>query len=699
MNLRALVGHRESAAPAVAGECRALVEGLWEPTWLVDGRSLRVLAVNDAALALLGRHRDEVLEQPAEAVLDTPEDMAFWAVAQQPGADTALLSRTLVPRPGGGTLHLERRIHRLQGPGAPDAYLVSLRDLTPERQALEERDTLIAELRATLESTADGLLVTDLQGRIRAFNRRFAQMWQLPEALATGDDEAIYAWMLDAAAEPEAYLRQLEAVERGVLVPATDRFKLRSGRVVERVVLTQWSRGRPLGRVWSFRDLSERLAADQRIETLATTDPLTGVPNRRQLTERVATALIEVQRQRGRIALLLLDVDRFKQINDSLGQGMGDRVLAEVCSRIRTCLRDGDVVGRVGGDQFAMLIHHAGAEAAEHAARRILRATEAPYEIEGAQFTLTCSIGVALFPEAADTAHDLLRRAETAMQAAKADGRAGFRFHRTGSQDDEVRKRVRLDHAMRQVLARDGFRLHYQPQVDLSTGRVVGTEALIRWRDPTHGDISPADFIPVAEASGFIVQIGDWVLSQAVRQAASWYAAGRAMPVSVNVSALQFQQADFATRVSRLLTEHRLPPALLELELTESILVRDAAEALERLEALAALGVQLAIDDFGTGYSSLAYLKRFPLDALKIDRRFVRGLPGDESDAAIVRAIVQMAHALGLRVVAEGVELEAQRGFLAGLGCHTYQGFLFAPALDAQALWEVIEPEKALPAA
>lgn len=684
--MRALAVQSSGGDALLSRQTLALVDALWEPAWLVDAHTLRVLAINAPALALLGRKREQVVGQLAEALLETPEDLAFWAALPAAGADTELLSRTLLLQSDGEPLHVERRIHRLDMPGEPGLLVVSLRDLTPERRALDERDTLIAELRATLESTADGLLVTDLDGRIRAFNRRFTQLWKLPDHLAGGHDESVYAWMLDSVLDPEPYQRQLQAIERGALVPATDRIHLRSGQVLERVMHTQWSRGRPIGRVWSFRDLSERLAADQRIETLSTIDTLTGVPNRRQLTQKLAAAIADAQRRHGRLALLLLDVDAFKQINDSLGQGIGDRVLVEVSQRIRHALRGGDLVGRVGGDQFAVLVHHAGAEAAEHAARRVLRATEAPYEIEGAQFTLTCSIGVALFPDAADSAHDLLRRAETAMQAAKAGGRAGFRFHHANTHDDEVRKRVRLDHAMRQALAQHRFRLHYQPQLDLASGRVVGTEALIRWKDAHYGDISPADFIPVAEASGFIVQIGDWVLGEAVAQAAEWHRAGRELPVSINVSALQFQQSGFVTRVSRALDQAGLPPALLELELTESILVRDAAEALERLQALAALGVRLAIDDFGTGYSSLAYLKRFPIDALKIDRRFVRGLPDDESDAAIVRAIVQMAHALGLRVVAEGVELPAQRDFLAGIGCNMYQGFLFAPALDPQAL-------------
>jgi EAL domain-containing protein (putative c-di-GMP-specific phosphodiesterase class I) len=267
------------------------------------------------------------------------------------------------------------------------------------------------------------------------------------------------------------------------------------------------------------------------------------------------------------------------------------------------------------------------------------------------------------------------------MRAVKDGGRANFRFHQVRP-DVDRRSFMRLDHAMRQALVSGRFRLAYQPQVDLATGAVVGAEALIRWRDPELGDVSPGQFIPVAEETGFIVAIGDWVLSQAMRQAALWHERGHDMPIAVNVSALQFQQAQFVDRVTSVLAVTGLPPHLLELELTESILVRDADEALARLHALSRLGLRLAIDDFGTGYSSLAYLKRFPIEKLKIDRSFVKGLPDDDSDAGIVRAILQMARALELKVIAEGVETEAQRQFLLAAGCAQFQGFLYSPAVD-----------------
>jgi EAL domain-containing protein (putative c-di-GMP-specific phosphodiesterase class I) len=289
-----------------------------------------------------------------------------------------------------------------------------------------------------------------------------------------------------------------------------------------------------------------------------------------------------------------------------------------------------------------------------------------------------------------------VRRADAAMQDVKSGGRASYRFHQGSSRpaDSEPRGRLRLDSAMRQALADGNFRLHYQPQVDMNTGRVLGAEALIRWRDPELGDIPPGEFIPVAEQSGFIVPIGDWVLRQAVHQAAQWHAQGRGLVVSINVSAVQFHRAGFVDRVASALAAAGLPPGLLELELTESILIQDAQEAMLRLQALSELGVKLAIDDFGTGYSSLGYLKRFPIDRLKIDRSFVRGLPGDESDVGIVNAIVNLGRALHLEIVAEGVETEDQRQFLMRSGCEQYQGFLFAPALDSASFEARLEPSE-----
>ena len=668
----------------------ALLAALGEPAWLVCGRRLVVLAINAEALVLLGQDESAWLGQPAEALLATPEDLAFWDEVRDPqrcAPVAPLHSQTTLLDAAGQLLSVSRHIRWLgEGVGASadmaQPWLVRVHDRSAAQREIDQRELQVSELQATLESTADGILVTDMAGGIRAFNRRFAQIWGLPEnLLSERRDDEVFDWMRRSVVDAEGYSRRLAQIGDAMQLPMGERITLHCGQVIERSCRPQIWRDQPCGRVWSFRDLTELVQAGQRIETLASTDALTGLFNRRQMGQAVGDALRQARRGGGTLAVLLLDLDRFKQINDSLGQEIGDRVLLDCADRLKSCLRQGDVMARVGGDQFALLIHEASSRGAEAAALRMVAAIAQPCSVDGTQFTLTCSIGVAEFPADGNDAETLLRHAESAMQRAKQGGRSCFRFHQA-HQNADMRKRMQLDHAMRQALASQRFRLHYQPQIDLRSGAVIGAEALIRWRDPELGEISPGQFIPVAEETGFIIAIGDWVLEQAVRQAARWRAAGLVMPVSINVSALQFQQDNFNQRVADVLRQYQLSPELLELELTESILVHDADQALARLSELSASGVRLAIDDFGTGYSSLSDLRRFPIDRLKIDRSFIQRVPTDQSDAAIVRAIVQMAQALSMKVIAEGVETETQRQFLRELGCDEFQGFLFAPALD-----------------
>ena len=667
-----------AAQEAALEHWSTLIEGLLDPVWLVDATSLRIAAANSAAGSLLGVDAWTLRGRAASDLSATAEDIVFWSEVAA-GLTDAILSDTVVRRFDGSIVPVTRRVSRLD---CESMLIVTLRDLSAQRATEDELETRLAELRATLESSADGILVTDLGGAIRNFNHRFAALWGLPEELLTRrDDRAVQDWMRRSVTDGEDYARRLTAILDSALLQTTDVFTLHSGKVVERVTLPQYSRGQPIGRVFSFRDISEKLAAKQRIEELSHTDALTGLPNRRMLADRVEFALAMAQRNGQPFALMVINLDRFKHVNDTLGLVLGDRVLLEVTERIKACLRNVDTVARLGGDEFVLLVHQADAAGAEITARRVLEAMARPFTLDSQSFTVTCSIGVALCPTDGNSLDELMRRADAAMHRVKEAGRASFRFHQAQA-EVAPRSHMQIDHAMRQALVSGLFRLHYQPQINLLTGAVVGAEALIRWRDPVLGEVSPAEFIPVAEESGFIIAIGDWVLAQAVKQAAAWRVNGVVMPVSINVSALQFQQPDFIERVASELKSANLPPHLLELELTESILIRDAQDALHRLEALAKLGVQLAIDDFGTGYSSLGYLKRFPIGRLKIDRSFVSHLPGDASDVAIVNAIIQLGRAMNLRVIAEGVETEPQRQFLLDAGCDEFQGFLYAPALD-----------------
>jgi len=662
---------------------QAMLHALGDAAWIVDAQGLTVAGINRAALELLALNEADVPTLRAAALIGTPEDTAFWADVKA-GHAGRLESQAVAMAADGRLLHLMRRVSPLAWRASkPTHYLVVVHDRSQQLREQLDRETLLAELQATLESTADGILVTDLAGRIRAFNQRFAAIWGVPmDLLSDGHDDAVFDWMRRSVADSRSYQHQLAALQDAALMRATQTLQLLSGRTLELATQPQICRGRPIGRVWAFRDRTEIVDADRRIEALITTDALTGLPNRRHLGDALELALAHARRDGSGFALLVVDLDRFKQINDSLGSEIGDRVLVEVGERIKTCLRQGDLLARLGGDQFALLVHASDQRGAEAAATRVLDVTGRGHAIEGSQFTLTCSIGITLFPGDGGESGELIRHAETAMQRAKQGGRAAFRFHQP-SHDADLRTRMRLDHAMRQALTAQRIRIVYQPQFGISGEAVIGAEALLRWRDPELGEVAPAQFIAVAEESGFIIALGDWVLGQAVRQAASWRSRGMPLKVAVNVSALQFQQADFVDRVAAALAAADLPGALLELELTESILVRDAGEALQRLYALSQLGVKLAIDDFGTGYSSLAYLKRFPIEKLKIDKSFIRGLPSDDSDTAIVRAVIQMARALNLKVNAEGVETEPQRRFLAQEGCDELQGFLFAPALDA----------------
>ncbi|MFG6464129.1 putative bifunctional diguanylate cyclase/phosphodiesterase [Roseateles sp. DXS20W] len=683
---------RVPEAPSLIG---ALLEGLPEPAWLVDGASLTVCAINRAALRLLGLKPERALGQAPALLCGSLEDEAFWqGAARDPFA--RIRSDTVLTHSDGQPRWVSRAISPIHTPEGDRYWLVLLHDQTRRRRAEAERETLLAELRATLESTADGILVVDLAGRVRSFNRRFAKLWGLPGGLLhEPGDAGLWLSLQRVMRDGEQYRLRIEALLDAPLMRSSDMLRLADGRVLEQVSLPQMSRGEPIGRVFSFRDLSEKLAAHQRIEELGRSDALTGAPNRRALADRIVQqmAVVGGGEPQPSFALLHLDLDRFKQINDTLGNSYGDRVLREVVERLRGAVGANDTLARVGGDEFALLIDGAQMFEAEAAARRVQQLLAQPFSFDTLSFTVTASCGIALYPGDGGTPDELLASAERAMHWVKESGRAGFRFH-VPRKEVDLLSRMRLDHAMRQALAEGRFRLHYQPQVELGSDRVIGAEALIRWRDPQRGDISPAEFIPLAEESGFVVAIGEWVLREAIDQAAHWLSRGLRMPVAVNVSALQFQQAHFVDSVAAALRDAALPASMLELELTEGVLLGDADEGLKRMQALAALGVTLSIDDFGTGYSSLGYLKRFPIQRLKIDRSFVQGLPNDPSDVGIANAIVQMGRALGLQVIAEGVETEAQRDFLAQAGCHEFQGYLFAPALRPEEFEQRVRPRR-----
>lgn len=662
--------------------CTPLLDAMIEAVCLVDPKTLRIVTANQVLATLVGVPTAEFQGRPVVEITSSPEDVFFWEDVAAGLADH-ILSESLLRCTDGVAIPVERKVSRVWlAPGEP-VYLVGLRDLRQQRQAEDQLENRMAELRATLESTGDGILVVDTDGAVRHYNRRFAELWNVPaELLALPEDFTLFDHLSACVQDVAGYQERLDHISAAPELECTDVLLLRSGRMLERVTLPQTSRSRVVGRVYSFRDLTERLDAQKRIETLAYTDVLTGLPNRLLLGQRVAVALRAAQRNGSTFSVMYIDLDRFKNINDSLGHAFGDRVLIEAAARVQQTLREVDTLCRVGGDEFIAFLQEADAFGAEIVARRILEKLGQPFVLDAVNFSLGCSIGVAMYPADGRTLDTLIQCADTAMFRVKERGRGNFRFYQPQMNVDLL-SRVKLDHAMRQAMEQGLFRLHYQPQISLCDGRLLGVEALIRWNDAELGNVSPATFIPLAEESGFIITIGNWVMDEAVRQALVWQLAGHPVVVSVNVSALQFQQGDFVERVASAVGDSGLKPGLLELELTESILIKDINETLARLHALAALGVSLAIDDFGTGYSSLAYLKKFPISKLKIDRAFVTGLPEDEGDRAIVGATIAMARALKLAVVAEGVETGAQRDYLQSLQCEAFQGFLCSPGLPA----------------
>jgi diguanylate cyclase (GGDEF)-like protein len=428
---------------------------------------------------------------------------------------------------------------------------------------------------------------------------------------------------------------------------------------------------------------TERRHAEMRIKHLAHFDSLTGLPNRTQLEDRVRYAISLAQRSHESVALMFLDLDHFKDINDTLGHGVGDALLVEVARRLRLVLRDEDTVSRLGGDEFILLFYGIDAQGAAHVARKLLDAIAEPYRIEHYDLNMSGSIGISLYPGDGSDMEALFKSADVAMYRAKQEGRHGYRFFTAEMQAYSARH-LQLVAALRHALQADEMTLHYQPQLSVDDGRIVGAEALLRWTHPQLGSISPAEFIPIAEYSGLILPIGEWALRHAARQAKHWLQNGLApMTMAVNLSAVQFRHHDLPRLVTRILEEEGLPPEYLELELTEGVAMHDPRSAIAVMNDLHERGVRMSIDDFGTGYSSLSHLKQFKVYKLKIDRSFVRDISSDPEDRAIVGAIINMAKSLGLKTIAEGVETPAQLEFLREQGCDETQGFYHSQALPA----------------
>ncbi|MFN7087468.1 MAG: putative bifunctional diguanylate cyclase/phosphodiesterase [Burkholderiales bacterium] len=548
--------------------------------------------------------------------------------------------------------------------------------------------------------------------------------WRAQDSVAQCSEEYSRIFGIALGSEPEVILDKVHpedrpAVERALQTAANDgvpyeleyRVLQPDGEaprtVHEEVEVIRDDGGQVVKIEGIIQDITERVQANEKIRQLAHYDSLTGLANRRLFRKIVEGALNRAQRRNGRCALMLLDIDHFKRINDTLGHEAGDQLLKTMAERIVNCVRGGDTVtdtplridpvARLGGDEFTILLADlASPEDSAKVARRVLDAVACPLELERHEVTVTASIGIALYPLDATGFESLLKNADSAMYTAKDRGRNNFQFY-SKAMNASALERMALESGLRKALRDQQFELHYQPKVDAVSGEMIGAEALLRWHHPERGMIAPAQFIPVAEETGLIVPIGEWVIEAACEQNGRWRRAGlKALPLAVNLAAPNFRHAGLVGLIKRVLGLAQLEPNLLELEVTESMLMRDIDATVSALDKLKGIGVMLAIDDFGTGYSSLNYLKRFSIDALKIDRSFVKDVTSNQNDAEIASAIIALARHLHLDVVAEGVETAEQADFLVQRGCDKMQGFLYSkplPAKDFEALLAAQGPQ------
>lgn len=555
-------------------------------------------------------------------------------------------------------------------------------------------------LQATMDATPDGLLVLGRDGLPLQINRQLAELWSLPGPIVQDPAQAALLDCLRSQLQDAGVLQlDAQADARAPMVLA-----LKDGRAVEYSSLPYRVHGERIGAVYSFRDVTERERSARRIRHQALHDTLSGLPNRLQFGQALDQAIVQARDTGDCLAVLFLDLDHFKRINDSLGHDVGDRLLQAAAARLSQCLRTGDLIARWGGDEFTVLAPKVrSADEAEALAGRILQALETPFVLDGVPLQISASVGVARYPADGEDGQSLLRRADMALYKVKDGGRNGMRsFRHSEFAELEQDAGLSLENDLRSAIERGELELHYQPQIDTRTGRITKVEALARWHHARRGWIGPDVFIPIAERTGAIVALGQWVLDTACRQAAQWRAQGLDQAcVAVNLSAVQFDRCDLQAVVLRALSASGLPTQALELEVTEALALRHMTTTSATLAALRQAGVRVALDDFGTGYASLTYLKQLPFDTLKIDRSFVDGLQAGSADAVIIGALVALvalADGLGLDLVAEGVETQQVCDELQALGCRTMQGYLFSRPLAAAAMTEFWHARATTPA-
>ncbi|MFN6964301.1 MAG: PAS domain S-box protein [Pyrinomonadaceae bacterium] len=644
-------------------------------------------SLNRAGERITGYSREEAVKMNMSEVV-APEflEAARKMVKNKLAGDASASYELEIIAKDGRRVSLDLSTRLIVKDGRPVGVQGIGRDITERKRAERELHETLSLLASTFESTADGIVVFDEQLQIISYNRKFIQMWQVPgEILATRDGRQLAAYAVSLLKDPEEGLAQLQELLDDPLAVGEHMLELADGRVFERYSQPRFLKGKPMGRVCCYRDITERKRAEEMLRHHALHDTLTSLPNRTEFMKHLTTAVERTKRNpSARFAVLFLDLDRFKVINDSLGHVVGDKLLIAIAERLRASVRPGDVIARLGGDEFTILLNRTGdPDEVAKVAERLLSKISEPFKLDSYEVFTSASIGIILSDDLHRDPEDFLRDADAAMYRAKETGKARYEIF-----DREMHKHnlhaLQLELDLRRAIERNEFEIHYQPIVMLDSGRVNEFEALIRWRHPQRGLILPDHFIRVAEETGMIIPIGEWILEKACRQTAEWQrSCSTLLSVSVNLSAKQLMHPHLTSVVKRILNDSGLSPRQLKLEVTESTVMEHSDNSHDVLNELAELGVLLSTDDFGTGYSSLSYLHRFPFSRLKIDRSFVCKMADDRKSEAIVKSILMLGQNLNIEVVAEGIETDIQLRLLRGLGCELGQGYRFSPGVAA----------------
>jgi diguanylate cyclase (GGDEF)-like protein/PAS domain S-box-containing protein len=679
--------HNEMRIQALLAEQGAVLDNV--VFGIVQERDLRVVSTNRRFDELFGYPEGALVGEPISVLFPDFEAYARGIAASGPIlASGKEFSDEHQYRRRDGSLFMCQVSGRAIDPDRPDGDSIWVyADVTERRQA-EEKLRLSATV---LEHIADGVVVIDVHGRIVATNPAYTQITGYTENEAVGTQSGLTrASLASSAGHPPAFYDDLwrDLAETGFW-----RGEIWSTRKNGEVYL-EWLTVSAVRDdddtvshyVCVFSDITKLKESQEKLDHLAHHDPLTGLPNRLLFHDRLQHAMVRAARSCSQLAVIFIDLDRFKNVNDTLGHHVGDELLKQVAHVLSGCLRDGDTLARLGGDEFIVLLEDVeGERGARMVAEKLMHVFEQPVLVSSYELFVTGSVGISLFPQDACDLNVLVRNADVAMYQAKARGRNGYAFY-APSMDGEGIERLRLEALLRRAIEKNEIWLAYQPQVEIDSGNLIGAEALVRWNSPELGQVGPDRFIPLAEDIGFINQLGAWVLEQACRQLKCWDLAGLYVPkIAVNLSARQFDRGGLGATVERVLRETGLAPHRLQLEVTESVIM-NTGDAMQYINELHAIGVELAIDDFGTGYSSLAYLKQLPVQTLKIDRSFIKDISTDSNDEAIAIAIIQLGKSMNLAVIAEGVETVEQAAFLLRHGCRRAQGYLYARPLQPDQL-------------